>query len=335
MKWLEFAISSTHEASDAVVDFLTGLGAAGVQVNDPVEFKLLKEASPVDFVDESDMFASGNSTEVDIRAYFSADAEDNILVREPGPFFEQAGYTGKRIKVDLGSLIKMLCDKLADLDNYLDTGSGYQGVREVFEEDWAENWKKYYQTVHLTNRLVINPSWIKYDSAPGEIVVSLDPGSAFGTGTHESTALCAEYLDSTVKNGSKVLDLGTGSGILAIIAALLGAEVEAVDIDPRAVSVARENARANNVDIYFQSGELHDVRGSSYDLIAVNIIADVIIDIMPELAAKLAKEGELVTSGIISDKAANVIAAAESCKLTLISRKEKNDWVAMKFRPGS
>ena len=204
------------------------------------------------------------------------------------------------------------------------------GYREIEEDDWSDGWKKYYETLHLTKRLVINPSWIEYEAAAGEIVIELDPGSAFGTGTHETTALCASILDRVLKPQNSILDLGTGSGILAIIAAKLGCQdVEAIDIDQMAVEVAAANAAINQTDIQYHAGELKDAYKTKYDIIVANIIADIIISLSSDFPQYMHDNSILIVSGIIEDKAAAVREKLSQAGLKLVEEQDSNDWHAM------
>ena len=159
----------------------------------------------------------------------------------------------------------------------------------------------------------------------------LDPGSAFGTGTHETTSMCAEFIDQLVTDSASVLDLGTGSGILAIIADKLGAkEVEAIDIDKLAVDVAKENLEINGCpDVVCHTGELKDAQKDGYDLIIANIIADVIAMIASDLPGKLNCGGKVICSGIIVTKEPKVLEAFKLAGLEVVDRREKNDWVAL------
>ena len=187
--------------------------------------------------------------------------------------------------------------------------------------------------MHLTSRIVINPSWLAYPAQPGELVIRLDPGSSFGTGMHETTALCVEQLDRLVQPGFKVLDVGTGSGILAIIAARLGASyVEALDIDDLALAAARENIAQNAVDVQLGQGDIRAARTSGYDLIVANIIADVVIDLLPAARQLLADQGLLLVSGIIAEKLAPVQEAARALQLQLLHQQTRKDWCALLYQ---
>src|SRR5699024_3693465 len=181
------------------------------------------------------------------------------------------------------------------------------GVRE---EDWQNSWKQYYHAMDIGRRLAIVPSWERYDT--DRTVITLDPGMAFGTGTHETTALCLEVLDEVIAGGERVLDIGTGSGILAIAALKLGAAAaEGVDIDPMAVRTACENAALNEVDGRFTGlvGDLSDQASGKYNIVTANIVANAIISLAPVVPGLLAEGGHFIASGIIDTRADEVEAA--------------------------
>lgn len=332
MRWLAFDFATTHEASELLTDFLSSLGADGVQVQDAEEFRGLL-ADPASLAYADDGFIDSLDETVRIRAYFAEFPEGVRRNRDidlaTGDLYDDV----EKICVPLIELEQLIREKISGFAEFLDLGEGYQGWQEIREEDWAEGWKKYYQTLHLTDRLVINPSWIDYRPAEGEVVIALDPGSAFGTGTHETTALCAEFLDEVLESGDTVLDLGTGSGILAIIAKKLGGgQVEAIDIDQLAVDVAAANCKINQVAVDCHQGELKDARLASYDLIVANIIADVIVALAADIPARLAADGLFIASGIISEKFSLVDAAARKAGLELLVKREKRDWCSALFK---
>jgi ribosomal protein L11 methyltransferase len=204
--------------------------------------------------------------------------------------------------------------------------------RPVAEQDWAEAWKERLEVLRVGERLVIRPSWLDYDARPGDVVIRLDPGMAFGTGLHPTTQLCLGALEAFVQPGVEVLDLGTGSGILAVASAKLGAEhVLALDSDRQAVKVARANVSDNDVAerVTVRHGSLADVSGM-YDLVVVNILARVIVEMLEEgLAERLRPDGVLVTAGIILDKAAEVVAAFERSSLKLLDQRQRGDWISL------
>jgi ribosomal protein L11 methyltransferase len=207
-------------------------------------------------------------------------------------------------------------------------------LRELTEEDWANGWKKYYTTQRIGNHVVINPSWLEFVPEKDDVVVALDPGMAFGTGLHPSTRLCVRALEKLMWVDARVLDVGTGSGILSIVAAKMGARhVKALDIDPVAVESARDNARLNHVEAIVQAseGSASAQPGNEFDIVVANILAEVIVELAPVLVLNLAPAGVLVTSGILLEKTETV---RESLRqLGLYSEIEiEEDWVALTSR---
>lgn len=207
--------------------------------------------------------------------------------------------------------------------------------RELVAEDYAEAWKKFYSILHVGRRLVIKPSWLDYAPQPGEIVIELDPGMAFGTGLHPTTRLCLAALEKYVRPGVRVLDVGTGSGILALAAVKLGAaSVEACDIDPLAVETAQRNiahaglTKAIRVHLGTLTLEPH---AEPYDLIAANIFADTIVELAPALAQHLQPTGILIASGILVEHASRVESALRAYALRLEESAQEEDWLAMIF----
>ena len=203
------------------------------------------------------------------------------------------------------------------------------------EEDWADSWKQYYKPLRIGEKLMIVPTWEKYDPKPNDIVILMDPGMAFGAGTHETTKLCASMLEMHLQKGTRVLDVGTGSGILAICASKLGASsVFAYDVDPVAVRVAKENVEANHCKniVCGQSDLLKSVDTSEkYDFICANIVADIIVRMAPDVKKYMKEGGLLAVSGIIADQTDRVKAALEEGGLVLCRTYKDNDWNAMLF----
>ena len=209
--------------------------------------------------------------------------------------------------------------------------------RPVAEEDWAEAWKERLNVLHVGQHIVVRPSWRDYEPTPEDVVIQLDPGMAFGTGLHPTTQMCLVVLEEFTRPGAAVLDLGTGSGILAIAAAKLGAgRVLAVDNDPVAVRAARDNVIANGVQgaVRVVCGSLEQVSGS-YGLVAVNILARVIVEMMQEgLAARVCPGGKLIAAGIIADQELEVVAALDQEGLMLVERQQRGDWVSLVVQQG-
>lgn len=214
---------------------------------------------------------------------------------------------------------------------------GFDGKIEVIgvnEEDWANAWKAYYKTLHIGKKTVIVPMWEHYDAAPGEIVVKMDPGMAFGTGGHETTRLVIELLESYVTPGCRVLDVGCGSGILGICASKLGAgECRCYDIDPVAVRVAKENVReSGQANVFCDVSDLLkgvDLTGGPYDVICANIVADIIIRMAPDAARYMKPDAVLLASGIITERAGEVTKALEAHGLKVARRLDDNGWCAL------
>lgn len=206
-------------------------------------------------------------------------------------------------------------------------------VTSLNEEDWADSWKQYYKPIKTGNRLVIVPVWEKYEPKDGEIVVLMDPGMAFGTGTHETTRLCSQLLEKYIKPGEKMLDVGCGSGILAICASKLGAaSCFACDIDETAVRIAGENAELNHVTNVTAAvsnllGSVPEVAGG-YQVICANIVADIIIRLAPDVGRFMADDGYLVVSGIILERKDEVLKALRENQLELVDYRTENDWFA-------
>lgn len=213
-------------------------------------------------------------------------------------------------------------------------------IRTVREEDWAHAWKKFYKPLRIGKHVVLKPSWEEFTAQPGDLIIELDPGMAFGTGLHPSTRLCVVALEQIVKPGDSVYDLGTGSGVLALAAAKLGAgSILATDIDTLAVDVAKENAQINGIPVgerlVIQHGSILPGRAGQFQVIVANILAEVLVGLFeckygdPPLIEPLAAGGHLIMSGIIQERAQMVIDAAQRHGLTLIEQLQEGDWVAL------
>ena len=205
----------------------------------------------------------------------------------------------------------------------------------IRDQDWTAGWKETIPVLHLGRRVIVKPSWREYAAQPDELLLEMDPGLAFGTGLHPTTQLCVEALEDLVQPGMRVLDLGTGTGILALVAAKLGAEdILAVDNDVDAVAVARRNARANAAAhrIRVLHGSLAEV-GEPYDLVVANILAHIIVAMAAAgLATRIRRGGTLVVSGILAEQADEVTAALTAQGLSVVERRQRDDWVALVAR---
>ena len=208
----------------------------------------------------------------------------------------------------------------------------------VCEEDWANSWKAYYKPLRIGERLVIVPAWEKYDAEPNDLIVRMDPGMAFGTGTHETTRLVIGMLEKYTKKDCRMLDVGTGSGILAICASKLGArECFAYDIDPMAVRVARENVKDSGLGNI--TCEVSDLlkgadRSRPYDLICANLVADIVIRMIPDLAPFMDENTVLLASGIITERSEDVIACFEKYGYRIVEQPVDNGWCALAVMKG-
>ena len=338
MQWIEILIKTTEEASDAICEMLAQLGADGIAVCDPFEIKrIIDDPDSLAYADEG--YVDSLGTDVVIKAYF-AELDDGLIrmgakndeyIDPDGIGMIYDNISDKSLKVD--DAIAELKRRLDMIGEYLTLGQGFLSYKYVKDEDWANNWKADYKSFRISDRVIICPSWEETEFQPEDVVIRLDPGSAFGTGTHETTSMCAEFIDRYVSRlgDGTLLDLGTGSGILAIIARKLGAKkVEAIDIDKLAVDVAIDNCNINECsDIKCHTGELKDAYEGKYQIIIANIIADVIAAIVPDVRNKLADDGVFICSGIINTKADRVRDALSRAGLKIVEEREKNDWIAM------
>ena len=208
--------------------------------------------------------------------------------------------------------------------------------RRLDEQDWAESWKAFFWPEQITPRLVVKPSWRDYTPKPGQQVIEIDPGMAFGTGTHPTTSLCIRLMEKHLRPGQTVLDVGTGSGILLIAAARLGAgQLAGVDLDPLAVAIARQNLLRNRIhrrDFNLHCGRLVQSVKGTYDLVVANILADVIIDLLDDLPRVLATGGCFICSGIIQTQRRKVRLKMARCGLRISHEAVEGDWVALTGR---
>jgi ribosomal protein L11 methyltransferase len=207
-------------------------------------------------------------------------------------------------------------------------------LRAVSEDSWINNWKPYFQITPVGRHFVIKPAWKDYTARPGEVVLDIDPGAAFGSGTHHTTALCLAALEKLIRPGMQVVDVGTGSGILAIGAVKLGAgSVQAVDIDSTAVRQAQANLTRNGISkqVTVREGDLLTGTDGQFDLIVANILADIVISMLPDVPGKLKTGGRFLTSGIIVERQEDVVTAARQAGLHLLNVTTSGGWVALVF----
>ncbi len=307
MKWSEICIHTTAEAVEAVSNILHEAGANGVVIEDPevlyrdwdTPFGEIYQLSPDDFPTEG----------VYVKAYL--------------PVTSYLGETVEGIKSRLNELLLY----------GLDLGTGTVTLTEVHEDEWASAWKKYYKPVQISDRITITPVWEEYTPArEDELIIEMDPGMAFGTGTHPTTVLCIRALERYLKPGDRVYDVGTGTGILSIAAAKLGAsEVLAMDLDEVAVRSAQANIKLNHVSeqVTVKQNNLLDGVDGPVDVVVANILAEVIIRFTADVARVLVPGGLFIASGIIGAREADVKGALAQVNLAIVETVTIDDWVAI------
>lgn len=307
MQWIEVNVAVTHEAVEAVADIMNSVGAKGVAIEDPQLINDLRNSGTWELCDIPEQ---QNTEIVTISAYYADD--------------EKLQGRLEQIEAELNAIEERI-------GKYR---FGNTRFRTVSEQDWANEWKQYFHVTHVGKSLVIKPSWEDYTAKEGERVIEIDPGMAFGTGTHHTTNMCMERLEKVLPAEATVFDVGTGSGILAIAAALLGAqEVKAVDIDGVAVRVAKENVADNGLShrVEVREGDLlHGTKGQA-DVIIANIIADIIIMLLPDIPGKLKDDGIFLASGIIDERCADITEAAKKVGLAVDAIDHRGGWVVMQM----
>jgi ribosomal protein L11 methyltransferase len=308
MKWSEISIHTTAEAVEAVSNLLYEMGANGVVIEDPevlhrdwdTPFGEIYQLSPDDFPAEG----------VFVKAYLPMDSSQLVDVLDE------------------------LKEQLSHLTDYgLDIGKGTIAVNDVHEDEWAHAWKKYYKPVSVSERMTIKPVWEEYEpKRPDEIIIEMDPGMAFGTGTHPTTILCLRALEKYLQPGDRVCDVGTGTAILSIAAVKLGAaHVLAMDLDEVAVRSAQANTELNGVHerITVRQNNLLDGVDEQVEVVVANILAEVIVRFTDDVYRVLKPGGVFIASGIIAAREADVKAAMEKSGLTLVETIFIDDWVAI------
>ena len=317
MDWIKVSIYTTSEGIEPVSGRLYQLGITGIEIEDEKDFKDFLENNKQywDYVDDDLLKEKEGETKV------SAYVSDN-----------PAGY-------EMLTSIKSSMAELKALDEENEFGRLETECSTLNEEDWANNWKKYFHPMGIGEKILIKPEWEELTQDTDRIVFNINPGMTFGTGSHYTTQLCIENLEKYITDGSTMLDLGCGSGILSIISLLLGASCAvAVDIDPNAVDIAYQNAERNNVDkskyhVYagniLTDEELQSKISGKYDVVAANIVADVIIGLTPKAREYMKDGGVFITSGIIEDRVDDVKAALEQNGFTIVDIKQRKDWVSI------
>lgn len=315
MKWKKFRLKTTTEAEDIVSSMLMDLGIQGVQIEDKV---------PLTREDKEQMFVDilPDIPEDDGTAYltFYLDEEE-----------------------DASTILGQIQQELKALSDFADTGEGTIEESQTEDVDWVNNWKQYFHQFCIDDILVI-PSWEKVEEKDSDkMVIHIDPGTAFGTGMHETTQLCIRQLKKYVTPDTEILDVGCGSGILGMLAIKFGAKHSVgTDLDPCAIEATHENMEANDItkDQYevmigniIDDREIQEKAGyERYDIVAANILADVLIPLTPVILAHLKPGGVYITSGIIEEKEGTVAEAVKAAGLTVLEVNHQGEWVSVTAR---
>lgn len=319
MEWTEVNIYTTTEGIELLCSKLGDIGIKGFSIKDPEDFKefLENKNGQWDYIDDDLMGLS--ECETCVTVYIPTNGQ------------------GAEMLIAIKSMLAEM--KAADTEGAY--GRLEAEMSSIREEDWANNWKQYFKPFKVGEKLVIKPSWEEYDKSDGRIILEIDPASSFGTGKHHTTRLCLEVLEKYLNKGDKLLDMGCGSGILSIGAMLLGAKsAVAVDIEENAAATALENAVKNHIspDVYktyfgniLTDEKLADEIDDKYDIIAANIVADVLIAMKESFLRYLKKGGILIVSGIIEERMDEVIDALKSVGFKDPEPEVREGWAAVKF----
>ena len=321
MEWLEVTIKTISPAIDLLGARLTAIGYDSFIIDDSEDFsEFLKDNTQYwDYVDEDLARKMQNVSQ--IRLYLPHDAQAPEQIAQLKSELEV--FRAQNPDTDLGSLEVSL--------------------QNLQEEDWEESWKQYYQPIPIGEKLLIVPQWLSPENPEHRIPVVLDPGMIFGTGAHASTQMCLRALEQTIHGGERVIDLGSGSGILSIAALLLGAqEATGVDIDPKAEDIARENAALNGLtapkfravtgNVIGDKAMMESLSKGGYDVVLANIVADVIIPLSAVVPHFLRPDGVFICSGILNTRLPEVERAIEAAGLTITQREMQEDWCRLTAR---
>ncbi|MDD4113469.1 MAG: 50S ribosomal protein L11 methyltransferase [Herbinix sp.] len=325
MKWINYTIDTTTEAIDLISSMLSDIGVEGIEIKDNVP--LTEEEKNQMFIDILPKLDS-NDNSAKVSFYLEPDESTD-------------------------SLLNKVREELNEIANFVDVGSGNIKVSETEDKDWINNWKEFFKPFRIDDTIVVKPTWEKLtDAMPDDLVIEIDPGISFGTGSHETTKLSILGIKKHLKPGDLVLDGGSGSGILSIVANKLGAsKALGVDIDPIATQTSIENAMVNHIDasewdyikenyipdkaISFATGNLIEEHGireyigkGAYDLVVANILADVIIHLSDVIKENMKKDAIFISSGIIYTKEDEVRASLEKNQFTILEVNRMGDWVS-------
>lgn len=323
MKWVKFRLKTVTEAEDIIISTLYDIGLEGAQIEDKIPLTALeKEQMFVDILPEG--------PEDDGIAYL------NFFVEED----EDGGLRLRDEKVTADEILKRVNAELEDLRQFMEIGDGTVTVDETEDIDWINNWKQFFHQFYIDDILVI-PSWEDIKPEDNEkMVLHIDPGTAFGTGMHETTQLCIRQLRKHITSETRLLDVGTGSGILSILSLMFGAKhAVGTDLDPCAIEAVAQNCADNGIDTsdfeliignIINDKEVQDRVGySCYDIVAANILADVLVPLTPVIVNQLKPGGIYITSGIINDKEQTVADAVKAAGFNILEITYQGEWVSI------
>ena len=312
MDWLEVTVRTNTAGADLISELLISAGAKGTSIEDRFDaFSEPTDATQWDLIDPSVIEKMDEDTLV--HAYFPAET------------------TSRETIESLRARLAVLTPEWLGFD----AGKRALEIANVREEDWAENWKKYYKPFRVGRHLVVRPVWEKYEPQAGDKIISIDPGMAFGNGTHETTSMCLGLVEDYIKPGDTVLDVGTGSGILDIASVLMGAQSAlGIDLDPVAVRVANENIERNGLSgrVHAQVGDLIKGIDTQADVVFANIIADAVILLSRAVRAHMKPGGVFICSGIILEREQDVLDALAEAGFTVDRIEHRGEWSAIAAR---
>ena len=321
MKYIETVIYTSVEGIDSVTNMLKEMGIEGIIIENPrdlEEFMNKKNSYDWDYIDNKVMEL--REVEPNIKFYLEPTKKGNKQF--------------DTIKIKAMMLKNKEYEGVFGPDVTL--GRMYVDSKLVDDEDWKENWKEFFKTVRVTDKIVIKPSWEEYEKEKqDDLIIEIDPGMAFGTGTHATTSLCLKLIEKYLKKGDFVLDVGCGSGILSIASSRLGAlKTLGVDIDPIAVAISRENVELNKLadTVEIIEGDLAKRVSFKADIIAANLMADLVIMLTEDVAKHLKENGIYISSGILLEKQFAVAEKIRSCHFEIIEILEQDDWCAIAAR---
>lgn len=326
MKWKKFRIKTKTEAEDIIISTLYDIGLEGAQIEDNVPLTAMEKEQM--FVDILPQMQEDDGTAY--LSFFVEETEEGALL-----------LNGESQKEE--EILATVKEELDSLRDFLDIGEGSIAVDETEDIDWINNWKQYFKQFYVDDILII-PSWEEVkEEDKDRMIIHIDPGTAFGTGMHETTQLCIRQLKKYVTEDTEMLDVGTGSGILSIVALKLGAKhAVGTDLDPCAVPAVEENKEDNEIPVQdfdmmigniIDDKEVQDAVGyEKYDIVAANILADVLVPLTPVIVNQMKKGGIYITSGIIDQKEETVVKAVKDAGLEVLEVTYQGEWVSVTAR---